>query len=147
MNPEPESTPISQTGEANDNSPGSLGSLPSRHLTFLEELKEPASPDENARLGQRAFNFVLYCALVVAILTVFGIGLSRVGGGSQKGKDVHYSQSVSQPANQSAPQSANKSEGAEASPGLAPALAQPAGPAGHAEVRLQSEPGKKTDGK
>src|SRR5262245_57187143 len=155
MNPEPESTTISQTGEAPDNSTRSLDTSRSRELTFLEEFKAPASQGEDARSGQRAFNFALYCALVVAVLTVFGIGLSRVGGGSQKGKDDHISQSANQPVSQSAsqsatplaPQSANKSAGAEASTGLAPTLAQPAGPAGHAEVRLQSEPGKKTDSK
>src|SRR5262245_27355582 len=100
MNPEPESTPINDTGEAPDDSTRSFESSLSRDHAFLDMLKEPESPGEDARFGHRAFNVALYCALVVALLTVFGIGLSRVRGGSQKGQNDHSRQSAYQAANQ-----------------------------------------------
>lgn len=49
-------------------------------------------------------------------------------------------------ANQSANPSASKPADAKASISLPPALPQPTGPAGHAELRPESTPGKKTDG-
>lgn len=103
--------------------------LRSRYHAFLEKHKEPANPTKSARLGQGAINFAIFCALFVAILTAFGIGLSWFGGGAQKVADA-------QP---------NKAASSEASASMLPA--QPAGPAGHAEVRSQSAANKKTDGK
>jgi len=105
------------------------GDLRSRYHAFLEKRKEPASPSKSKRFGQGAVNFVIFCALLAAILTVCGIGLSWFGGGSQKGADAQSS----------------KSAVTETSASALPA--QPAGPAGHAEVRSQSEANKKTDGK
>lgn len=107
--------------------------LRSRYHAFLEKHKEPASPSKGARFGQGAINFVIFCALFVVILTVFGIGLSWFGGGPQKG------------AGEQVNQSAGKSAMIETPAGIPPA--QPAGPAGHAEVRLQSAANQKTDGK
>lgn len=103
--------------------------LRSRYHAFLEKHKEPASPTKGARFGQGAISFAIFCALLVAILTAFGIGLSWLGGGSQKIPDAQSSKSASAEATANA------------------LLAQPAGPAGHAEVRLQSAASKKTDGK
>ncbi|MGE0131794.1 MAG: hypothetical protein AB7U82_27230 [Blastocatellales bacterium] len=105
-----------------------FGGLRSRYHAYLEKHKEPVSPARGARFGQGAINFVIFCSLLVAILTVFGIGLSWFGG-SRKVADAQSSQSA----------------GAEASASALPS--QPAGPAGHAEVRSQSAPSKKTDGK
>ncbi len=118
-------------------STGTLGrpfnGLRSRYHAFLEKHKEPASPTRGARFGQGAINFVIFCALFVAILTVFGIGLSWFGGGPQKGAGDQLNPP------------ADKSAMADTSAGMPPA--QPAGPAGHAEVRLQSAANKKADGK
>lgn len=103
--------------------------LRSRYHAFLEKHKEPASPTKGARFGQGAINFVIFCALFVAILTVFGFGLSWYSGGSRRVNDAQ----------------SGKAAGVEASASMLPA--QPAGPAGHADIRSQPADGKKTDGK
>src|SRR5262245_17209655 len=133
MNLEHES---SSTGEKTpDNLPGFFGALRSRYQVFIENYREPSSSGEGARLGQKAINFAIFCALFIAILTVFGIGLSWFNAGSQK---VTGSQETPP---------ATKSAGVEAPAASQSAPAQPAGPAGHAEVRAQSASEKKTDGK
>ena len=143
MNPERESTSISHTGGSTGNPARSFGGIRSRYHAFLEKHKEPASPSKGARFGQGMLSFAIFSVLFVAILTVFGIGLSWFSGGSQKGKDDPLTQSAAQ----SADQSSSKPADAEASAGLAPAQPQPAGPAGHAEVRSQSATKKDAGGK
>jgi hypothetical protein len=124
MNLEHESTSISENTP--DHLPGFFEALRSRYHVFIENYREPSSPGERTRFGQKAINFAIFCALFIAILTVFGVGLSWFNGGAQKGDDSQ----VNAPA--------TKSASAEAPTPLPPAPAQPAGPAGHAEVRPQS---------
>ena len=133
MNPEHESSSFSD--ETPDQPTGLFGALRSRYQVFIENYREPANPGERAWFSQKAVNFLIFCALFVAILTVFGIGLSWFNGGSRKGDESQ----INTPA--------TKSASAEAPAALPAAPAQPAGPAGHAEVRPQSSSEKKTDGK
>lgn len=133
MNLEHES--MSTSEETPDNLPGFFGALRSRYHVFIENYREPSIPGERSRIGQKAINFAIFCLLFIAILTVFGVGLSWFNSGSQK---VDGNQ-INQPA--------TKSASAQTPAALPAAPAQPAGPAGHAEVRQQSEPGKKMDGK
>src|SRR5262245_43444432 len=88
---------------------------------FIENYREPSIPEERSRIGQKAINFAIFCLLFIAILTVFGVGLSWFNGGSQKVDDSR----VNPPA--------TKSASAQAPEALPAAPAQPAGPAGHAE--------------
>ena len=133
MNPEHESTSF------NDETPvrptGLFGVLRSRYQVFIENYRGPASQDERARFGHKAINSVIFFVLLIAILMVFGIGLSWVSGGSQKGDESQMTQPGA------------KAESADTPAPLPAAPAQPAGPAGHAEVKAQSAPEKKTDGK
>jgi hypothetical protein len=133
MNLEHESTSISE--KTPDHLPGLFGALRTRYHVFIENYREPAYPGERARFGQKAINFAIFCALFIAILTVFGVGLSWFNAGSQTSDDTQ----VNPPD--------TKSASAEAPTPLPPAPAQPAGPAGHAELRPQSASEKKTDGK
>ena len=133
MKPEHESTSIND--EATENSTGWLGALRSRYRSFTENYKEPEFPGDRAWLGRKVVNLVIFCALLIAILTVFGIGLDWFSGGSHKAADAQ----INQPASKSAP--------AETPSALPLTPAQPAGPAGHAEMKPQSAPPKKTDGK
>jgi len=133
MNLEHESTSISD--KTPDHLPGFFGALRSRYHVFIENYRDPSNPNERARPGQKAINFALFCALFIAILTVFGIGLSWFNGGPQRKDDSQ----VTAPA--------TKSTKAEAPAALPSAPAHPAGPAGHAEVRPQSASEKKADGK
>ena|SRR5215510_506775 len=129
----PEFTSIDD--EAHDNSTGWFGALYSRLRSFIEKYREPVSPGERALFGRKAANFVIFCALFVAVLTVFVVSLLWFDGGSHKAADAQINQ----------PASKSKAAETQASPPLAPA--QPAGPAGHAEVRPQSAPATKTDSK
>jgi hypothetical protein len=129
MNQERISTSTGSTGE----SIRSFGSLRSRYHAFLEKRKEQTSPSKSARFGQGLASVAIFSGLFVVILTVFGIGLSWFSRGWQK----ETSDQSNTPA--------TKSVMIERSAGIPPA--QPAGPAGHAEVRSQSPANKKTDDK
>ncbi|MCG3161432.1 MAG: hypothetical protein JMDDDDMK_02615 [Acidobacteria bacterium] len=106
-----------------------LSGLRSRYHAFLEKHKEPASPSKGARFGQGLRSFAIFSVLFVAILTVFGVGLSWFGADSKK----------------NAGSQSDKAAMTETSASALPA--QPAGPAGHADIRSQTADGKKTDGK
>jgi hypothetical protein len=106
--------------------PRSFGGLRSRYHAFLEKHTQDESPSQGSRVSQGAINIAIFCALVVVILTAFGIGLSWFGG-SQKETSVQ----------------SGKSDGTESPTGLA----QPTGPAGHADFRSQTSVEKKSDGK
>ncbi len=123
MNQERVSTPV--------NTSGSPGGYRSRYLAFLEKRKLPKSPSRLTRFGQWMLSFAIFFALFVAILTVFGFGLSWFsrGGNAQKGNAVQSS----------------KPAITGASAGMLPS--PPAQPAGHAEVKSESAAKKKTDGK
>jgi len=118
-----------------DNLPGFFGALRSRYYVFIENYRERANANERTRFGQKVINSAIFFVLLIAILIVFGIGLSWIAGSSQ----IDHANRENQPA--------TKSAGDEAPAALPSAPAQPAGPAGHAEVRPQSAPEKKTDGK
>jgi hypothetical protein len=133
MNLEHESTSIRD--KTPDNSAGLFGALRIRYHVFIENYREPVYPGERARFGQKAINLAIFCALFIAILTVFGVGLSWFNGDSEKVDDSQVNPPVT------------KSASAEAPAASPSAPAQPAGPAGHAEVRPQSTSEKKTDGK
>src|SRR5262245_50816417 len=129
----PEFTSIDD--EAHDNSTGWSGALGSRLRSLIEKYREPLSPGEGALSDRKAANFVIFCALFVAIIIVLGVGLLWFDGGSHKAADAQINQ----------PASKSKAAETQTPPPLAPA--QPAGPAGHAEVRPQSAPATKTDSK
>ena len=129
MNHERISTPGSPTGDSTNDSIRSFEGLRSRYQAFLERQKAPVSLNKGARFNQGAVNFVIFCALFAAILTVFGIGLSWYARGSQNVKDAQT----------------GKAAGAEKSAVRLPA--QPAGPAGHAELKPQPSLKKELDGR
>jgi hypothetical protein len=141
MNPERKSMSGSSTDVPNDNNnrgragaasehhARSFRGLRSRYHAFLEKPEELESPSKRAQISQGAINVAIFCALVVVILTAFGIGLSWFGG-SQKETPVQ----------------SGKSAGAEAPAGLTSARSQPAGLTGHADVKAQPSPGTKVDG-
>jgi hypothetical protein len=109
----------------------SLGGYRARYKAFLEERKLPKPSGKVTRFGQGLISFAIFFALFVAILTVFGLGLSWLNraGSPQPGEVTQSSQ----------PSVTGASAGMLPSP--------PAQPAGHAEVKSQSATKKKTDGK
>src|SRR5262245_27919162 len=115
MNLEHESMSVGE--KTPDNIPGFFGALRSRYHVFIENYREPSSPGERSRIGQKAINFAIFCLLFIAILTVFGVGLSWFNGGSQKVDDSQ------------ANPPATKSASAQAPAALPAAPVQPAGPA------------------
>ncbi len=126
-------------------------SLPPVDQAFLEELQEPAIPGKSSRFSRAALNFLLFCVVIVAIVTVCGIGLTWFGVGAQRGAGGQLNQPAPKPVGQMENGADNppagKSRGAESSNVLAPAPVQPAGPAGHADIRSQTAEGKKAGGK
>jgi hypothetical protein len=92
------STISASVSNGNDNTHGDFGpatekpvrsfrGLRSRYDAFLEkpEEKEPGqiTPSGTSRLSQSAINLVIFCALVVVILTAFGVGFAWFGGASK----------------------------------------------------------------
>lgn len=113
------------------NTTRSFEGLRSRYHAFLEKRKLPRPPSGLAQFGQGLSNLAIFFGLFVAILTVFGLGLSW------------YSRADSQKSEATSGKSADAGVSASA----APTPSQPAGPAGHADVKPQSPSKKKTDGK
>ncbi len=108
----------------------SLGGYRSRYRAFLDQAKLPKPPSNLVRLGRGLLSFAIFITLFVAILTVFGLGLSWFSRGSLQ------KSGAAKPGN---------SPMAGASASMLPS--PPAQPAGHAEVRPQSAAKKKTNGK
>lgn len=122
---------VSTSTNTTGNSTRSLESLRSRYHAFLEKRKSPKPPSRFARFGQGLLSFAIFFGLFVAILTVFGLGLSWYSrADSQKGEAASGKPAIT-----------------EASASMLPAPSQPAGPAGHAEVKAEPATKKKTDGK
>src|SRR5262245_34579364 len=94
---------MSTSDKTPDNLPGFFGALRSRYHVFIENYREPSSPGDRSRIGQKAINFAIFCVLLIAILTVFGVGLSRFNGGSQKVDDSQVNPPATKSASAQAP--------------------------------------------
>ncbi len=103
------------------------GGYRARYRAFLEQNKLPHPTQGASPFGQGLVNLAIFFALFVAILTVFGLGISWLN------RPEPASAEQSMPSNQ--PPVTGASAGLLPSP--------PAQPAGHAEVRPQPESGKK----
>src|SRR5262245_40609556 len=130
MNLEHESTSV-----PDNNSTGWFDALRLRYRSIFDKNTEQSISGDQTRFGQKVINSTILFVLLIAILMIFGIGLSWFNGDTQKDLDSD------------AKLPATKSASVEAPAASPHAPAQPAGPAGHAEVRQNSEPEKKTQGK